>query len=249
MIVKKVIVSDLDGTLAPSKSPVSKDMAEVICHVLSRFKIAVVSGGAFPQFQKQFLSQLVCGPECLKNLSIFPTNGSSCYFYDENNKTWKEQYEEKMTLAERKKIITALNDAISEIGLDLSGAYGELIEDRGSQVTFSGRGQSAPLSVKQVWDPDQSKRKKIIEILKKKIPEFEARMGGMSSIDITKKGIDKAYAIQKIKDLLGVKDEDIIYIGDALYEGGNDETVKSTGVDFIQQMGPNNTLEYLSRFM
>lgn len=249
MIARKVIVSDLDGTLAPSKSPVSRDMAEVICHVLMRLKIAVVSGGAFHQFEKQFLSQLTCGPECLKNLSIFPTNGSSCYIYDEKKNSWSELYNEKLSLLERKKVVTALNEAISESNLNLSGSYGEVIEDRGSQVTFSGRGQDAPLIEKQVWDPDQSKRKKLIEVLKKKIPEFEARIGGISSIDITKKGIDKAYAIKKIKKLLEVNDEDIIYVGDALFKGGNDETIKSTGIDFIQQAGPNSTLEFLSRFM
>lgn len=249
MAIKKVIVSDLDGTLAPSKSPISVDMAEIIGHVLSRLKIAVVSGGAFPQFEKQFLSHLRCEPEQLKNLSIFPTNGSACYVYDEKRKTWKEVYEEKLTVAERKKIITAINDAIKELKMDLSGSYGELIEDRGSQVTFSGRGQNAPLSIKQTWDPDMSKRGKIIEILNKKIPEFDCRTGGISSIDITRKGVDKAYAIKKIKDMLGVKDEEMVYLGDALYKGGNDESVKSTGVDFVQEYSPNDTLEYLSRYM
>ena len=90
---------------------------------------------------------------------------------------------------------------------------------------------------------------KIQDFLKKKLPDFEIRIGGTTSIDITRKGVDKAYAISKIKDLLKVKDEDIIYVGDALYKGGNDETVKSTGVDFIQELGPNDTLEFLSRYM
>ncbi|MFZ2523590.1 MAG: HAD-IIB family hydrolase [Minisyncoccia bacterium] len=249
MIPKKVIVCDLDGTLAPSKSPISSDMAEVIGHVLERYYMAIVSGGSFVQFEKQFLSNLKVGPKTLKNLSLFPTNGSACYVYDEKNKVWSELYEEKLSIPERKKIISALNNAISEVGLDLSGSYGETIEDRGTQITFSGKGQNAPLSIKQTWDPEQTKRRKILEILNKKIPEFDARIGGVSSIDITRKGLDKAYAIGKIKELLKVDDEDIIYVGDALYRGGNDETVKSTGVDFIQQFGPNHTIEFLSRYM
>lgn len=246
---KKVIVSDLDGTLAPSKSPISKDMAEVICHVLSKHKFAIVSGGAFPQFDKQFLSQLSCPPDCLKNLSLFPTNGSSCYVYNTKKKSWQELYEEKLSLQDRKKIITSLNDAIRESKLDLSGSYGDLIEDRGTQVTFSGRGQNAPINVKQTWDPDQTKRMKIVDLLRKKIPEFEIRLGGTTSIDITRKGLDKAYAIEKIKELLKVKDDDIYYLGDALYKGGNDEAIKKTGIDFIQEEGPSETLELLSRYM
>jgi HAD superfamily hydrolase (TIGR01484 family) len=210
---------------------------------------AVVSGGAFPQFQKQLLSQLNCSNENLKNLSLFPTNGSICYVYNSKKNTWQEEYEEKLSIQERKKIITSLNDAIKESNLDLSGAYGDLIEDRGTQVTFSGKGQNAPLSIKQTWDPDQIKRNKIIDILKKKLPEFEIRLGGSTSIDITRKGIDKAYAIGKIKELLKVGDEDIYYLGDALYKGGNDETIKKTGVDFIQEEGPSETIELLSRYM
>jgi phosphomannomutase len=246
---KKVIVSDLDGTLAPSKSPISEDMAEVICHVLSRYYIAVVSGGAFPQFENQFLSKLKCSKSSLKNLSLFPTMGGSCYVFDEKKNTWKELYEEKIKEADRKKIIEAVKDAVKESKLDLSGNYGDIIEDRGTQITFSGKGQNAPIGVKQAWDPDQKKRRLIIEKLTKKIPDFEAKLGGSSSIDITKKGMDKAYAIGKIKDLLKVKDEDIIFVGDALYSGGNDEPVKNTGVDFIQQSGPNETIELLSRYM
>ncbi len=246
---KKVIVCDLDGTLAVSKSPLSKDMAEVICHILSRYYFAVVSGGSYRQFEKQFISQLHCEPFLLKNLSLFPTMGSTCYLYDEENKAWKQMYDEQIPESDRKKIIKALEDSVKESGIDVSGAEGPLIEDRGSQVTFSGQGQNAPISIKEIWDPDQSKRKKIVNILNKKISNFEIRIGGATSIDITKKGIDKAYAIGKIKKLLSVTDDDIIFIGDALYKGGNDASVKNTGVDFIQQSGPNETIELLSRYM
>lgn len=246
---KKVIVCDLDGTLAPSKSPISMDMSEVLCHILLRHKLAVVSGGGFPQFEKQFLSRLHCGGDALANLSLFPTMGSACYVYDKKSKKWDKLYEDRLTSDEREKIVTALNEAMKESSFNFSNPYGDIIDDRGTQITFSGCGQNAPSYVKEVWDPDQVKRRKIIEILNKKIPEFEVRLGGSTSIDITRKGIDKAYAINKIETLLGVKDEDIIFVGDALYKGGNDETVKNTGVDFIQEFGPNETIEFLSRYM
>ncbi len=246
---KKVIVCDLDGTLAISKSALGKDMAEVLCHVLKRHFLAVVSGGALPQFQKQFLSQLSCGPEEFQNLSLFPSMGASCYIFDKKNNNWKQVYDKHLTEIERKSIIKALNESIKESGMDLSGAFGEIIEDRGSQITFSGKGQNAPIGVKETWDPDRTKREKLVEILKKKIPQFEIRIGGSTSIDITHKGINKAYAVLRIKELLHVTDDDIIFVGDALYKGGNDETIKSTGVDFIQESVPNETIEVLSRYM
>jgi HAD superfamily hydrolase (TIGR01484 family) len=246
---KKVIVCDLDGTLAASKSPLAEDMAEVLGHVLKRYMIAVVSGGAYSQFEKQFLSQLHIDKILLKNLYLFPTNGAACYIYDSINGKWKQEYNEPIPEKDKKAILKAANSVVKEFELDKAKTYGDIVEDRGSQVTISGLGQAAPLSAKEKWDPNQAKRTKMIEALKKEIPNFEIRMGGTTSIDITKKGLDKAYSIAKIKNLLKVKDEDIIYVGDALYKGGNDEAVKNTGVDFIQEDGPDNTLEFLSRFM
>jgi HAD superfamily hydrolase (TIGR01484 family) len=137
---------------------------------------------------------------------------------------------------------------VREFDLKETG-FGPLIEDRGSQITLSCLGQRAPIEAKQSWDPEQEKRKKMVTQLKKEIPKFEIRIGGTTSIDITKKGLDKAYAIGKIEELLKVKDDDIIFVGDALYPGGNDEAVKHTGVDFIQEDGPDATLEFLSRYM
>ncbi len=249
MIPKKVIVCDLDGTLAASKSPLGEDMAEVLGHVLKRYTICVVSGGAYSQFEKQFLSQLHIEKDLFKNLYLFPTNGTTCYIYDTKNREWKQEYNEPIADKDKKLILKAANALVKEFELEKAKTYGDIVEDRGSQITISALGQGAPLSVKEKWDPNQTKRTKMISALKKQIPQFEIRMGGTTSIDITQKGLDKAYAMGKIKALLKVKDEDVIYVGDALYKGGNDEAVKATGVDFIQEDGPVNTIEFLSRFM
>lgn len=246
---KKVIVCDLDGTLAESKSAISEEMSGVLCGILRNHYLAIVSGGTYNQFQKQFLANFSCSPELLTNLYLFPTNGSVCYKYDASSSDWKQLYAEELSQDQREKIIKAINESIAELGLDLSHSYGEIVEDRGSQVTFSGCGQEAPVEVKQSWDPDQSKRREIKSVLERKIPEFEIRMGGMTSIDVTRRGIDKAYAVEKIKTIIGVQDEDIIFVGDALYKGGNDSSVKKTEVDFIQKDGPNEAIELLRQFV
>ena len=72
---------------------------------------------------------------------------------------------------------------------------------------------------KDKWDPDYAKRKKIKAILDTFIPEFSVRMGGATSIDVTKPGIDKAYGIRKLRDLLGISLKEMIFIGDALFVG------------------------------
>ena len=134
---------------------------------------------------------------------------------------------------------------MAESGVDASNPYGELVEDRGGQVTFSGRGQEAPLEIKEKWDPDQEKRRKIVEILEKEIPEFEIKIGGATSIDVTHKGIDKAYAIKKIEQFLPATREDIVFLGDALFPGGNDSSAKEAGVECIPVSGPKEAEKVL----
>ena len=119
--------------------------------------------------------------------------------------------------------------------------WGEAIEDRGSQITYSALGQQAPLEEKSKWDPEFEKRKKINSILDTLIPEFSVRMGGATSIDVTKPGIDKAYGLRKLRDILGISLSEMIYVGDALFVGGNDYPAKEAGVTCIQVRGPNET--------
>jgi hypothetical protein len=152
-----------------------------------------------------------------------------------------ELYSEDLTADQRKKIIDSLNKAVDETGYRAKKLWGEAIEDRGSQVTFSALGQQAPLAEKEKWDPDFTKRKKITAILKKLIPEFSVRMGGATSIDVTKPGIDKAYGIGKLRDTLHLSLKEMVYIGDALFPGGNDYPAEKAGVVSIPVKGPDDT--------
>jgi phosphomannomutase len=73
------------------------------------------------------------------------------------------------------------------------------------------------------------------------IPGFSVRLGGTTSIDITKPGIDKAYGIRKLRDTLGIGIDEMIFIGDALFPGGNDYPAKEAGALSIQVRDPNET--------
>jgi len=236
--VKKLIVFDLDGTLAGSKSPLDSEMSGLLHDLLLIVKVAVISGGDWPQFEKQLLSNLP-HDERLANLSLLPTCGTKFYRYD--SAAWKKIYSEDLTAEERDKILSSLTKALISADFKTDKLRGEQIEDRGSQITFSALGQKAPLEEKNKWDPDFSKRKKIKAILDTLIPEFSVRIGGSTSIDITKPGIDKAYGIRKLRDLLGISLKEMIYIGDALYVGGNDYPAKEAGVDCISVKDPNET--------
>jgi len=235
--MKTLIIFDLDGTLAKSKSTIDKEMADLLKNLLDVTQVAIISGGDWPQFQKQALKHLP-KKALLNKLSILPTSGTKFYQY---KKDWEKLYAENFTDEETKKILDSLQSAIEEANLDIKKTWGDQIEDRGSQITFSALGQEAPLDKKKGWDDDFSKRKKIVWPLQKSLKGFSVGMGGTTSIDITKPGIDKAYGINKLKEILGIDIPEMLFIGDALSEGGNDHPVKKTGVDCIQVKGPEET--------
>jgi hypothetical protein len=235
--LKKLIVFDLDGTLAESKSFLDAEMSSLLCELLSVVKVAVISGGNWSQFENQLLANLP-HDERLKNLSLLPTCGTKFFRYEA---LWKEIYSEDFTPDQREKIIGSLNKALGLSGFKQEKLWGKLIEDRGSQITFSALGQQAPIEDKKRWDPDFAKRKKIKAILDSLIPEFSVQMGGATSIDVTRPGIDKAYGIRKLRDILGIAIGEMLFIGDAVFPGGNDFPAKEAGVVSIRVRDPNET--------
>ena len=212
-------------------------MAALLHDLLGIVKAAVISGGDWPQFEKQVLANLP-HDQRLVNLSLLPTCGTKFYQYSGD---WKRIYSEDLTADEDAKIVSSLRKAVEVAGFKVGKIWGETIEDRGSQITFSALGQQAPLEEKDKWDPDFTKRKKIKSILDTLIPEFSVRLGGETSIDITKPGIDKAYGVRKLRDILDISLEEMIFIGDALFPGGNDYPAEEAGVVSIPVRGPNET--------
>ena len=235
--MKQLIVYDLDGTLAESKSPLDAEMAGLLHDLLGIVKAAVISGGAWKQFEEQLLSNLP-HDERLVNLSLLPTCGTQFFRYDAG---WKKVYSEDLAADQKARIESSLEKAVSQAGFKPRKLWGEQIEDRGSQITFSALGQEAPLDQKDKWDPDFAKRKKIKAILDTLLPEFSVRMGGATSIDVTKPGIDKAYGIRKLRDILDLPLKEMIFIGDALFVGGNDYPAEEAGVVSIPVRGPSET--------
>jgi len=235
--MKRLIVFDLDGTLAESKSSIDPEMANLLDSLLAIVKVGVISGGAWPQFAEQVLAHLR-HDDCLKNLSLLPTCGTKFYRHDVG---WELLYSEDFTAAQRGTIIESLQQAVTAAGCQVDKVWGEVIEDRGSQITFSALGQQAPLEEKKKWDPDFIKRKKIKAVLDTLIPEFSVRLGGATSIDVTQQGIDKGYGIRKLRDILEIPIDQMIFVGDAVFPGGNDYPAKQAGALSIEIKDPHET--------
>ncbi|HEY4434329.1 MAG TPA: HAD-IIB family hydrolase [Candidatus Cybelea sp.] len=235
--MKRLIVFDLDGTLALSKAALDDEMAALLERLFAVIKVAIISGGDFPQFQKQVIDRLPAGSD-FANLSLQPTSGTKFFRYDGQ---WTKLYSDDLTAEQKKKIEDALESAVAQTGFQPQQTWGERIEDRGTQITYSALGQQAPLDAKEKWDPDFAKRKAIKAILDTTIPEFSVRLGGTTSIDVTRPGIDKAYGIRKLRDVLGIPISEMLFIGDAVFPGGNDYPAVKAGADTIQVRDPNET--------
>jgi len=248
--MKKVIAFDLDGTLAPSKSTLPPKMGELLDRLLDKYEICVISGGKFGQFETQLLDGLKTDTAKLARLHLMPTCGTQYYKYAKNS--WVQVYAENFTDAEKGSIINALNVGIDTLGYRETEVYGDIIEDRGSQITFSALGQDIVaelgdegVRLKEEWDPDTSKKNALRDYIAKLIPEFEVRVGGGTSIDITKPGIDKAYGMQKLMNILDINKKDTLFYGDRLQPGGNDYPVKAMGIDTIEVSRWEDTAEKL----
>jgi phosphomannomutase len=235
--MKKLVVFDLDGTLAPSKGFIDLEVSMLLGALLEIVKVSIISGGAWIQFEKQVIAHLPPDSK-LNNLFLLPTCGTQFYEYQSQ---WKQLYAENFTEGEKRKILDSLKQVIASMNFAPEKTWGELIEDRGSQITFSGLGQLAPIDAKSKWDPDFARRQKMKAALDRLLPGFSVRLGGTTSVDITKPGIDKAYGIRKLRDTLAVAIDEMIFVGDAIFPGGNDYPAKQAGCVSIKVRDPDES--------
>jgi phosphomannomutase len=241
--MKQLVAFDLDGTLAESKQPLGEPMGEALADLLDVAHVAVISGGDWPQFDKQVASRLPERADRTK-LWLMPTTGTKLYTYQDGQ--WTPVYAELFDDATKAKILEAFDASLDATGFVPEQTWGERIEDRGSQITFSALGQQAPIDAKEHWDPKFEKRKVIQADLKQRLPGLSINMGGATSIDITREGVDKAYGLKKLRDASGIPLDAMMFIGDAIFPGGNDYPAKELGLDTVRVRDPEETLAVIA---
>ncbi len=251
---KKIIAFDLDGTLAESKQPLDKEMAILLKELLKHKKVIVISGGSFSQFKKQFLPYLDIKEgekDLYSNLILLPTSGSLCYQFDVQKKDWQITNKEEMPKEIKEKIFSTIKDFIenNSYGIKPYKEGDQVLEDRGTQITLSALGQNAPIEEKIKWDKDQEKRQAIKKILESKLPEVSFSIGGATSIDILPKGFDKAEGLKKFLEKEKMKKEDLFFVGDAIFPGGNDYSPLLEGFDCQKVSGPAETKKIIQTFL
>jgi hypothetical protein len=242
----KLIACDLDGTLAESKSPISWDMGTVIGELLNTYDFCVITGGTLRQIRTQVVNHL---PEYapLGRLHLMPTCGTSYYRLAGDDLV--QVYENLLPIEVRLDIIDAFEECGRSLGIWEELPYGPIIEDRGSQITYSALGQDAPLDKKMAWDPTGIKKDSLRMAMEEKFPSLEVRAGGSTSVDITSKGIDKAYGIKELSKATGIDIGEILFIGDRLGAGGNDHPVIATDALTYGVQSPEDTLQKLRELL
>jgi len=227
--MKRLIAFDLDGTLAASKQPIDPATSGLLARLVQHVPVAIISGGDWPQFIVQVVDRLPPAID-FSRLSLLPTSGAKRYRFEGQ---WRCVHADLLHADERARIIAALQTAVATTDLAQAQCWGDRIEDRGSQITLSALGQQAPPAAKLAWDPDRTRREALRALLVPMLPGFAVRIGGSTSIDVTRAGVDKAWGLLGLARLQGLATSDIAYIGDALYPGGNDRAVADAGIDCI----------------
>ena len=241
-----MVVFDLDDTLAPSKSRVPDPVRVALTRLLEHTAVCVISGGRFEQFDEQLLSSLPSSMAGLSRLHLMPTCGTRYYVWRDG---WEQVYAHDLNESEKQSALSVLEAGARALGLWHEETWGPVLEDRGSQITFSALGQRAPVDAKKAWDPDGRKKELLRAYAQAELPGLEVRSGGSTSIDVTRRGIDKAYGVAELARMLGLDLSEILFIGDRLDEGGNDYPVKAMGVRCIPVEGWQETVTVVNELV
>ncbi len=249
--MKTVLVFDIDNTLTPPRQPIKQDMADVLNNLKVPFFVA--AGTHYSLLEDQFFKPLYdCGFR--GQFDAFVGNGASQFHCDYSNgmsimlisefnmrkylgeddyrhltKTLEEILEmDEFKLPPKIKIFDArVADRGSMFNLCPIGRMLDKNNDSANKEYFVSRENFVK------FDRASGYRGKVIRYLKQKLSPLiknkglNITLGGQTSFDIGIAGEDKT---KPIRTLLGEGFERVIFIGDALFEGGNDAAIN----DFIK---------------
>ncbi|WP_454167266.1 HAD-IIB family hydrolase [Microbacterium lacticum] len=248
MTAPRLVAFDLDDTLAPSKSAIDPRIGELLIELAERVEVAIISGGQLGQFTAQVVDRLPeASDDVLSRLHLMPTCGTQ--YYRLTPAGIETVYARTLSDDQKARALAAVEEEARRLGLWEAQTWGAILEDRGSQITFSALGQTAPVDAKMAWDPTGEKKSALRDAVAARVPDLEVRSGGSTSVDITERGIDKAYGMRQLSDQTGISLDDMLFVGDRLDEAGNDYPVLAMGVECQAVEGWPDTAEFLEKLL
>lgn len=224
---KTYLFFDLDGTLTPSRQRIKAEMAHLLPS-LGR-TVIVVSGSKNPQIRKQ-----------IGDLEVYSLGQNGNQSFDlKGHLLWENNLS-----PEEKNLVYAHIDLLRPFLKHHIPDPEDLIEDRGSQISFSVYGHNASPEEKKSCDGNFEKRRALLSQCPFFSDTMEVQMGGSTCLDYFKKGFHKGANIQRLIETTGWDKEKCVYFGDALFPGGNDATVLGV-IDTIQVRNEDDTYQRL----
>lgn len=236
---KKVIIADVDDTICESCQVISPEMADQIARMIRPgYEFAFISGTKSQDLQNMISSRLK------EKHHLLATTGTN-YAIVEGDAV-SVVYNNSFAPEEKDEIFAALKKMISHYNIKSLTTEEDQLQDRDSQITLSAIGRNAPSNLKAAYDPDGSKRKEWIKFLKEHLDEnkYDIKIGGTTSIDVTRKGLDKEWGIKAFAKHHNIPLNSILFFGDKLHQEGNDFPATKI-VDCIAVKSPKDTLQQL----
>ena len=205
---KKHLFFDMDKTIAPPRQPILEEMYNLLNS--EKRDITIVSGQEVPKIQWQS-----------NNLVSYTLgqNGNHATDLDDN-----ELWHFPLTELEQAEIMAHI-DSLLKLLDEIPNPDYTPIENRGAQITFSPIGNTAPVDLKMVYDPDRKKRDALLEQIPFVSENLVVKIGGSTSLDYIHKDRHKGTNVARLIELKKWNKDDCVYFGDGLYPGGNDEAV------------------------
>lgn len=198
---------DMDGTICESRQQISHDMFSALLSLRNKGNdVIIISGASKEQITFQ-LSGFIPS-------FILAQSGNDSPF-------WKRNFTER----DRVEVLRHLKDVKKKFSQHLGSNLDDLLQDRGSQMAFSFLGHNSDIKKKKTFDPDGSLRNNILSVIPFFSNSLEVRIGGTTCFDYTHKEYTKGKNIERLIKYMDWNKENCIYFGDALWKGGNDETV------------------------
>ena len=246
--MEKIFIFDVDGTLTPSRLPMTEKFQDFFKEWAKKNKFYLVTGSDIEKLQEQM---------CMYDIEaegIFTCCGNEFWRPDPHitNISAEMIYDNKFELPEHLEMFLKIILSKSPY----PHRYGNHIEDRGSMINFSVVGRDCTQEQREKffkWDNEHKERLKIANIIKSKAKGIEAVLGGQISIDIYPEGNDKSQILEHIEKREKDVDE-FIFFGDRTEEGGNDYPLaklmeETENCSYYQTEGWKQTKEILENLI
>jgi phosphomannomutase len=236
---------DLDSTLTPSRALMLERHQETFKHLCDRHDVIVVTGGAEEQIRKQIPF------EPTGNFFMLSQQGNFAVHKD-GTQLWLETVSPEQEAVAKPFAMQWTQEYLDEHSKTLRDPN-DVWEHRGSQLASNILGFHAPNEEKYAADPEQLIRRELLarhpdHITALSTAGLQVMPAGSTTFDFILTGKHKGYNITRLLDRLGWVADDCMYFGDALFPGGNDETVNGV-IPTHAVKDPDDTFNFIKQML